>query len=177
MTDPDLSPEAVERLARRIETREPYKSPMQIMASDMPQEPVILGQGDYPTPLQIADTATRNANEAATMLRALSAALTEAARLAATAHLVPPDGGSPSEAECNVAQEAERRILWLLGGDVEQRPDPIAQVREDALREALAAIPGADDGHQDEWEQGRADGLGEARGAILALINTGEESG
>ena len=37
--------------------------------------------------------------------------LREAARIAAEACLVPPDGGSPTEDEHNVCQEAKRRIL------------------------------------------------------------------
>lgn len=42
------------------------------------------------------------------------ATLREAAEVASRAHLVPPDGGSPSAEECAVAEEAERAILALI---------------------------------------------------------------
>lgn len=38
----------------------------------------------------------------------------ECARIAQDACLVPPDGGSPTEAECAVADEAARRIRSLM---------------------------------------------------------------
>lgn len=41
-------------------------------------------------------------------------ALQEAAKAAAKAHMVPPDGGSPTEDECRVAQAAESHILALI---------------------------------------------------------------
>jgi|GEM_PF-4143445 len=80
----NLSPEAVETLARKIETREPYKSPIQIACEErfsLPRDvldkgigdmTIILGQGDYPTVREIADGMTDDANKAATTLRALS---------------------------------------------------------------------------------------------------------
>ena len=43
------------------------------------------------------------------------AALREAAYVAINACLVPPDGGSPTEAERLVCEEAHRRILALIG--------------------------------------------------------------
>ena len=43
------------------------------------------------------------------------AALREAAYVAINACLVPPDGGSPTEAESLVCEEAYRRILALIG--------------------------------------------------------------
>ena len=41
-------------------------------------------------------------------------ALRQAAYMARHACLVPPDGGSPSEAEAELCDEAERRILTLV---------------------------------------------------------------
>lgn len=42
--------------------------------------------------------------------------LEEAAKVAEQAHMVPPDGGSPTDAEYEVAQEAARRIRALKEG-------------------------------------------------------------
>lgn len=42
-------------------------------------------------------------------------ALEEAAKVAEWAHMVPPDGGSPTELECEVAREAARQIRALIG--------------------------------------------------------------
>jgi hypothetical protein len=43
------------------------------------------------------------------------AALEEAAKVAEWAHMVPPDGGSPTEEEKAVADEAARRIRARIG--------------------------------------------------------------
>jgi hypothetical protein len=77
----DTSKEAVERFARRIETREPYKSAIQIACEEefsglggtVGGMIVVLGQGDYPTIQNIADRMTADANQAAKILRALLA--------------------------------------------------------------------------------------------------------
>ena len=80
--DTPIDRESVERLARRIQTRAPYKSAMQIACEENISQTdaetvgaviVFLGQGDYPTIQQIADQATRSANEAADTLLALAA--------------------------------------------------------------------------------------------------------
>ena len=84
-SDGEVSAEAAERLARRLHTREPYKHPMQIVAEipvrlyeDAEPHPmggivVVLGQGDYPTFGQMADETRRLQDEAAAMIRSLSA--------------------------------------------------------------------------------------------------------
>jgi len=41
-------------------------------------------------------------------------ALEEAAKTAEWSHMVPPDGGSPTEDECKVASEAGRQIRALI---------------------------------------------------------------
>lgn len=80
----EIDRESVEQLARRIKTRSPYKSAMQIAceeevtqtdAKTVGEITVILGQGDYPTIQQIADQSTKAANDAAATLLALRAAL------------------------------------------------------------------------------------------------------
>jgi len=54
------------------------------------------------------------ASRAAVLARMDRRAVIEAcARVAEHAHLVPPDGGSPTQAECDVAAEAARRIRAL----------------------------------------------------------------
>lgn len=80
MSEIDTSTEAVERFARRIETREPYKSAVQIAVGDhdIGTSIIVLGQGDYPTFQQIADRTTDNMNKGAILLRTLAA---EVARL------------------------------------------------------------------------------------------------
>ena len=47
-------------------------------------------------------------------------ALREAAKVAGWAHMVPPDGGSPTEDEHRVAQAAEAHILALI--DTPKKP-------------------------------------------------------
>ena len=44
-------------------------------------------------------------------------ALEEAAKLASWAHMVPPDGGSPTEDECRVAETAAAGIRALIDKD------------------------------------------------------------
>lgn len=67
-------------LIRRLRTREPYKSDVQIMVEMLGPEPpiVVLGQGDYPTAVQVADRVTRDMNEAADTIARLRAELAEA---------------------------------------------------------------------------------------------------
>jgi len=50
--------------------------------------------------------------------KARNDALREAAKMASTAHLVPPDGGSPTENECQVAMEVARQIIALIKEEV-----------------------------------------------------------
>lgn len=87
MTDPQhaTDKESVERLARRIGTRAPYKSAIQIACDEeinandrtIGAKLLALGQGDYPTVREIADQMTSDANVAAATLRALSARIAE----------------------------------------------------------------------------------------------------
>lgn len=67
-------------LKRRLRTRAPYKSDVQIMVEMLGPEPpvVILGQGDYPTAVQIADRVTADMNAAADAIEALQARVAEA---------------------------------------------------------------------------------------------------
>jgi hypothetical protein len=68
-----------------------------------------------PTNASIAKAAVR---AVAPMIRA--DALREAAKVAGWAHMVPPDGGSPTEDECRVAEAAEAHILALI--DAPKKP-------------------------------------------------------
>ena len=65
-----------------------------------------------PTQDAALDAWNRRADIAAAIREA---ALREAAYVAINACLVPPDGGSPTEAERLVCEEAYRRILALIG--------------------------------------------------------------
>lgn len=68
----------------------------------------ILQQAPNSTPLEAAMFA------AAHRIAARNAALEEAAKVAEWSHMVPPDGGSPSEDECRVASEAAAAIRALM---------------------------------------------------------------
>jgi len=54
-------------------------------------------------------------------------ALEEAAKTAEWSHMVPPDGGSPTEDECQVASEAGRHIRALIDTP---GPDQLATLAE-----------------------------------------------
>lgn len=66
-------------LVRRLRTKRPYKSDVQIMVEMFGPEPptVILGQGDYPTAVDIADRVTADMNAAADAIEALEARVAE----------------------------------------------------------------------------------------------------
>ena len=78
----------------------------------------------WKSPIKAQISTIDASNDTAEVLRAIptidpaairEAALREAAYVAINACLVPPDGGSPTEAERLVCEEAHRRILALIG--------------------------------------------------------------
>jgi hypothetical protein len=70
-------------LVRRLRTRAPYKSNVQIMVELFGPEPpvVVLGQGDYPTALMIANRVTADMNAAADRIEQLTRERDEAIRI------------------------------------------------------------------------------------------------
>lgn len=74
-----------------------------VMAGLIPRSETSLGFADETTGVQIA-------------IRAIMAERERCAYLARNACLVPPDGGSPTEAEAAVCDEAARRIMGNFSG-------------------------------------------------------------
>lgn len=68
--------------------------------------------GDHPE-LAALFAAHREAAEARAKLEGAKAMQTKAVEVAAWSHMVPPDGGSPSEDECAVARAAADAIAAL----------------------------------------------------------------
>lgn len=66
-------------LIARLETKQPYKSALQIACEDdgIGAQVIVLGQGDYPSMRQLADRATDDMNEAATCIRQQAARIAE----------------------------------------------------------------------------------------------------